>query len=123
MSDGTTFDDLAKAAEADTLTEQDRASDVALLRDLLNEDDISDECRADFDDMLDRLQRNPVRFPRLTPKQREYAENVADRHGIGFARRPSQRAENVVRGREVPTPAVLGPESLKAAPNARKGRS
>lgn len=122
MSDGTTFDALAKGAREESLAEADRADDMQLLRDLLNEDDLADDHREDFDDMLDRLTRNPARFPRLTPKQREYAENVADRHGIGFARRPSQRAENVVRGREVPTPAVLGPESLKAALNARKGR-
>ena len=120
---GTTFDDLAKEAKADALAEQDRESDLALLRDLLNEDDIADEHRADFVGMRARLEQNPARFPRLTPKQRECAENVADRHGIGFARRPSQRAENVVRGREVSTPAVLSSDSLKAALNARKGRS
>lgn len=119
---GATFDGLAKTAEAEVLVEEDRKSDLALLRDLLNDGGLSDERRADFDDMLDRLQRNPARFPRLTPKQREYAESVADRHDVGFARRPSQRAENVVRGREVPTPAVLSRDSLKAALNARKGR-
>lgn len=117
-----TFDRIAEEAKNEDLVEEDRKSDAALLGDLLNDKDLSEEQREDFDDMLDRLQRNPARFPRLTPKQREYAENVADRRGVGFARRPSQRAENVVRGREVPTPAVLSRDSLKAALNARKGR-
>jgi phosphoglycolate phosphatase-like HAD superfamily hydrolase len=119
----TTFNNLATDAESEANAEGDRENDVALLRSLLDErEEIGAEHYEAFDDMLDRLTRNPARFPTLTSKQREYAENVADRHGISFARRPSQRAENVVRGREVKAPSVLSPDNLKAALNARKGR-
>jgi phosphoglycolate phosphatase-like HAD superfamily hydrolase len=117
------FDDLATSAVKEASVEGDRESDVALLAALVDAgEDIGVEHYDAFGDMLNRIQARPDRFPTLTTKQREYAENVADKHGISFARRPSQRAENVVRGREVKAPDVLSPDSLKAALNARKGR-
>ncbi len=121
MSDGITFDDLARQAKNEADDEQTRESDLALLRALLDEsDDIGDEHAEAFADMLERLERSP-RSRTLTGSQREYAENVADRHDIAIPRRPAQNAANIPRGREVKTPDVLSKDALKAALNARKG--
>jgi hypothetical protein len=121
MSNETTFDDLAKEARASRAEDAIREFDLALLRALVDErEDTPDEHRGEFADMLERMRRSPAGFRFLTDKQRLYAENVADRHGISIPRRPSQTAANVPRGREVATPVVLSRDSLRAALNARR---
>jgi hypothetical protein len=98
-----------------------RASDLELLRALTDgEHEIPDDVRGDFEEMLDRLEKNPARFVKLTDRQRAYAEAVARRHGIDFSDRHPIRAADVLRGREVEVPDVLSKDSLKRALDARK---
>lgn len=60
-----------------------------------------------FEGMLDNL--NQRRFKKLTPKQRAWLERTAERLGASYVPRGELpiRAADVLRGREVETPAVL----------------
>jgi hypothetical protein len=111
---GNAFSEYERDAEA-------RASDLEILRALTDcEHEIPDDTRKDFDDMLDRMQKHPTRFPKLTEKQRAYAEAVANRHGIDFSDGHPIRAADVPRGREVETPGVLSRDRLRHALDARR---
>lgn len=97
---------------------EDRKADLALLRDLVADDRLSEDESDAFGDMYERLENGT--FATMTDKQRKWAEGVADRLGIGYARRSAERAENVARGREVVLVGVLGKDSLQAALAARR---
>lgn len=103
-----------------TVLEQ-RDKDLALLKTLLDqplamegEKWSDDEIRPNeydaFSDMLEGLQED---WPKLTDKQRDWATAVAER--IGCA--PPISADDVPRGKEVPTPSVL--QNLPKSPPRR----
>lgn len=97
---------------------EDRKADLALLRDLKDHDELSEDESDAFGDMYERLENGT--FATMTDKQRTWARDVADRVGISYARLSSERAENVPRGKEVVFGGVLSQDSLKAALAARK---
>lgn len=97
---------------------EDRKADLALLRDLKDHDDISEDESEAFGDMHERLENGT--FATMTDKQRKWARDVADRVGIAYARLSSEKAENVPRGREVKLVGVLSQDSLKAALATRR---
>lgn len=97
---------------------EDRKSDLALLRDLVADDRLSEDEFDAFGGMGDRMKDGTYAI--LTDKQRKWAQEVADRLGISYTRRSAEKAENVPKGREVVLGGVLSPDSLKAALLARK---
>lgn len=97
---------------------EDRKSDLALLRDLKDRDELTEDESDAFGDMYERLENGS--FATMTERQRKWAEDVADRVGIAYERRSKERAENVPRGKEVAFGGVLGQDSLKAALAARR---
>jgi hypothetical protein len=97
---------------------EDRKADLALLRDLKDHDELSEDESDAFGDMYERLENGT--FPTLTDKQRKWARDVADRVGIAYARLASEKAENVPRGREVVLGGVLSKDALQAALMARR---
>lgn len=96
-----------------------RASDLTLLRELVDVVDLSDEESEAFADMLARMERQRARLVKLSDKQRAFAESVARRNNVSFTNRHPIRAEDVPRGREVETPEILSKETLRRALLAR----
>ena len=94
-----------------------RASDLYLLRELLKKDELGENEREAFDDMLVKLDGAERRA--LSLAQRAWATSRADALGIGVLD-PAERNKNVPRGREVaPSAALLNkplrPPSRRAA--------
>jgi hypothetical protein len=93
--------------------------DHALLAAVLERDGLSDDRRAIFEDMLQKLQT----YGRpLTKKQRDFAKAALE----GEKYEPEPEYENLVSsgrvpiGRPVVTPPVLRPENLPKRPPPRK---
>jgi hypothetical protein len=97
---------------------EDCKADLALLRDLKDHDELSEDESDAFGDMYERLENGT--FPTMTIPQRKWARDVADRVGIAYARLASEKAENVPRGREIVLGGVLSKDALQAALMARK---
>jgi hypothetical protein len=97
---------------------EDRKSDLALLRDLIADHGLSADEADAFGDMKDRLDNGT--FATLSDKQRQWAQDAADRLGIAYTRRSAEQAANVPKGREVAVPDVLNQDSLRAALAARR---
>lgn len=106
------FSEYERDAEA-------RASDLALLRELVNVA-LSDEESDAFGDMLARMERTSNQQTKLTDKQRAWTESAARRHNVDFTDRHPIRAADVPRGREVEAPDVLSKDSLRRALDARR---
>lgn len=107
-----------ESVQRELLKSEDRKSDLALLRDLTACTELTEDESDAFGDMRDRLEAGTAAI--LSDKQRKWAEEVADKHGIAFVRRVKERAENVAKGRDVKFVGVLGQDSLKAALAARR---
>lgn len=97
---------------------EDRRVDLALLRDLAKSDDLTEDESDAFGDMRDALEDGS--FATMTEKQRKWARDVAERLGIAYERLSSEKAENVLKGRDVKLVGVLSPDSLKSALAARR---
>lgn len=97
----------------------DQKADRSLLRDIVAASDRLTEDESDaFGDINQQL--TDGRLPLLSAKQRRWVEEVADRLGISFTRRHAELAENVPKGRDVPTVDVLSKDALQKALAARK---
>lgn len=107
-----------ESSKKSLMKSEDRKSDLALLRDLVADDRLSEDERDAFSDMYDSLCEGSR--PTMTDKQRLWSQEVADRLGISYTRRSAERAENVPRGREVVFGGALSPESLQKALTARR---
>ena len=106
------------AAKKALMKSDDRKSDLALIRDLAEDDRLTEDESDAFGDMKDRLEDATQSV--LTLPQRKWAQEVADRLGISYTRRSAEKAENVAKGREVVLGGVLSQDSLKAALMARR---
>jgi hypothetical protein len=93
-----------------------RLADMALLRDLLDDSEITAGEGGAFDEMLRELRRG--RFP-LSKRQRAWAERVARRVGVTVGD-PAKRNERVPRGADVEPPPVLSAGSVRGALEARE---
>lgn len=92
------------------------ATDIALLKSVLNAPGISPDERAECIDNLDRITH---RGGKLSKKVRSQAQAIADRCGVQVAANLVSRGL-VPRGREVETPFVLRRENLPMKPPGRK---
>lgn len=106
-----------ESVQRELLKSEDRKADLALLRDLTACTELTEDESDAFGDMRDRLEEGSVSI--LFDKQRRWAEEVADKHGIAFTRRAKERAV-IEGGRDVKFVGVLGQDSLKAALAARR---
>ncbi len=97
---------------------EDRKADLALLRDLKDRDDLTEDESDAFEDMYERLENGT--FATMTERQRNWARAVADRVGIAYERLSSEKAENVPKGREVKFVGVLSSDGLKSALATRR---
>lgn len=88
-----------------------RASDLSMLQELLDEQDLSDGRREMLTSMLEGLDR----FPTLTAKQREIVQDIHDQLHPKYQNLVSEGL--VPRGREVPEP-----EALRYKPTKPPGR-
>ncbi len=108
---------IGQSTKKTLMKSEDRKSDLALLRDLKDRDDLSEDEYDAFGDMYERLENGTATL--LSDKQRKWAED-ADRVGVSYARRSAEQAHNVAHGREVVLGGVLGQDSLRAALTARR---
>jgi hypothetical protein len=93
-----------------------RLADMALLRDLLDDAEITVGEAGAFDEMLRGLRRGR---PPLSKRQRAWAERVARRVGVTVGD-PAKRNERVPRGADVEPPPVLSAGSVRGALEARE---
>ena len=88
-----------------------------LLKTLLDNEDLTDEEREVFEEMLLKCQRGKGN---LTAKQRKWAEEVADRLELEFGSENMFSDGKVPVGKAVETPWLLRHENLPMKPPGRK---